>query len=888
MYSTSWYTRQWTTLLLTCFLFIIGLSLFWKGFFGAPNTLTGFSTTSDIKFPYDLCGIQPAGLPDPREDHLPLKLVFVLIDALRYEFIKAPQFQFVNSLLAAGGALLFRSRTYSPTVTLPRVKTLITGTVPGFSDLLVNLNAKELQGDNFIHQAYSSGKKISFYGDNTWLKILPHHFHRHDGTSSFFVSDYTEVDHNVSRHIPSELKASDWDMLILHYLGLDHIGHSHGPASPLIGKKLSEMDNILKLIYERLRKRERENFLVVITGDHGMSRTGSHGGVSENEIMTPLVFIPTQKWTLNQKPPVSTVSQVDIAATLSLLLGLPIPKCSCGVMLSDIFHSANYSSNERLFLMQYNLHQVYRVYQYQHGSEAPLSDKAKATLCSYLNQSIYSHYANSKDCLQLEGEFHSVMSEIRDVLLRSTGFNMNLVLTGTSATWLSSLTLFLAFLGTNQRLPARVPRFTATNAVLSITVSLFQHCILCAAFPSAESCRGVFLGLFILLSAVAVCLLCAFLHLPFGSLTNCEMTHSLIPLVTIFHAATFASSSFIEEEHLTWYFLTATVTVVLSYKLFWRTIDQDPWVLIRRACCILLLLRILRSWNSTGYQWGHLPDTADWLAEAAHKPVLAILILAGIIAVILASVRRDRPLYSFFFYLALLDICFYKLKFIFYEDSTGVENLYWYIPLLIAVGLLHRLHGGSRYDLLVSFVDSWSLLSFVLHFPQNTPMFALIIILERTLNNFLSSIKVSVPLRTAIYYWYGMSSFFNQGNSNSMSTISVAAGYVGVSDYSPFIVGLLMFCHTYSGFAYWLLMLWTRIAEPVKDGQAPPSFGARIVVFNLLVLLKFGTTAWYLVLMIIQRYHLFVQSVFSPKLAYECAHCVAILLLTITPAIILT
>ena len=41
--------------------------------------------------------------------------------------------------------------------------------------------------------------------------------------------DFTEVDRNVTRHVPGELSNSDWNTLILHYLGLDHIGHKGGP-----------------------------------------------------------------------------------------------------------------------------------------------------------------------------------------------------------------------------------------------------------------------------------------------------------------------------------------------------------------------------------------------------------------------------------------------------------------------------------------------------------------------------------------------------------------------------------------------------------------------------------------------------------------------------------
>lgn len=41
--------------------------------------------------------------------------------------------------------------------------------------------------------------------------------------------DFTEVDNNVTRHIPDELQRDDWSALIMHYLGLDHIGHKSGP-----------------------------------------------------------------------------------------------------------------------------------------------------------------------------------------------------------------------------------------------------------------------------------------------------------------------------------------------------------------------------------------------------------------------------------------------------------------------------------------------------------------------------------------------------------------------------------------------------------------------------------------------------------------------------------
>lgn len=61
-----------------------------------------------------------------------------------------------------------------------------------------------------------------------------------------------QVDNNVTRHLDSTLKRDDWDVLILHYLGLDHIGHISGPHSSLVRPKLLEMDDVLKKIHGSL------------------------------------------------------------------------------------------------------------------------------------------------------------------------------------------------------------------------------------------------------------------------------------------------------------------------------------------------------------------------------------------------------------------------------------------------------------------------------------------------------------------------------------------------------------------------------------------------------------------------------------------------------------
>lgn len=48
------------------------------------------------------------------------------------------------------------------------------------------------------------------------------------------------------------------------------------------------------------------------------------------------------------------------------------------------------------------------------------------------------------------------------------------------------------------------------------------------------------------------------------------------------------------------------------------------------------------------------------------------------------------------------------------------------------------------------------------------------------------------------FVWMSSMIFDCQGNSNSLASIDVAAGYVGLVDYQPVTVGLFLAAHTYS------------------------------------------------------------------------------------------
>lgn len=103
-----------------------------------------------------------------------------------------------SSLIRDGSALPFTAHATSPTITMPRVKAMTTGSIPSFLDVILNFAESDTTStlatqDTWLAQikAKQYGDKngtLVMYGDDTWLKLFPDFFQRADGTSSFFVS----------------------------------------------------------------------------------------------------------------------------------------------------------------------------------------------------------------------------------------------------------------------------------------------------------------------------------------------------------------------------------------------------------------------------------------------------------------------------------------------------------------------------------------------------------------------------------------------------------------------------------------------------------------------------------------------------------------------------
>eukprot|EP00736_Rhodelphis_marinus_P009316 Rmarinus@m.16284 len=138
------------------------------------------------------------------------KTVVILVDGLRSDLVTKHRpdhpMPITTGLLHSGHAVGYPVRAPAPTVTLPRLKAMFTGTLPNFMEIFFNFGDGRVEAPpSTIQSLFEHGRHVAFYGDNTWFRIFPDKFVRSEGVHSFVVTDTEEVDFNVTRALDFEL-----------------------------------------------------------------------------------------------------------------------------------------------------------------------------------------------------------------------------------------------------------------------------------------------------------------------------------------------------------------------------------------------------------------------------------------------------------------------------------------------------------------------------------------------------------------------------------------------------------------------------------------------------------------------------------------------------------
>ncbi|SLM39831.1 Type I phosphodiesterase/nucleotide pyrophosphatase/phosphate transferase, partial [Lasallia pustulata] len=721
------------------------------------------------------------------------KVVFMVVDALRSDFIYSANsgFGFTQSL------------------TISRIKAMTTGSSPSFLDVILNLADSEAAStladeDTWLARlkAKESGKLV-FYGENTWLQLFPDTFDRTDGVSTFYVPDFTEVDKNVTRHVADELRNDDWSALVMHFPGMDHVGHKGGPNSPYMLPKQREMDGIIQQIYAAIeREAHLESTLLVVGGDHGMNDKGNHGGSSPAETSPALLFMsPHFKSISNgQESPTiagarrfdyhTIIEQSDVVPTLAGLMGFPLPVNNLGVFIPD-FLPLWKKGDDHVRLLLHNGRQMMNVF--------------KATNPSSLVDGDFQD-VNCQDIFSDGNELACLWQRVEDQVMTAGESNPS----------------------PEDVLPVLYTFCRRAQQIIGVTVSNLSLPLLSYGIGSA-------------LAAVLLSLLA---HYPFGSVRNADGL--AFGVFTALHGLTMFASRYVEEEHHFWYWSSLAW---LGYLCFGRTMRRGGALV---SALPLIFQSVTQCWNQSG-------DTQYRVADIVHEYLFRhplILWTLGAATYIATGIRLSTHLVkgrwrapASLAHLATAALCLIAFIFKFSSTARDTPELVVFAPRyflevlqqldlaltaravfsgLVAslVYLVLQSRGSNKRmeeETLAGMLELVNIYLMTQSRAKNIPLF---LIFRFQLDQLLSLPPPLTPIQTSLStLLLAQSSFFAFGTSNAISSIDLSNGYNGITGYDALGVGIQVLLGNWAGPIWWtcaglrLLFRSTELERPLRRRQ---------------------------------------------------------------------
>lgn len=917
------------------------------------------------------------------------KLVFIIIDALRVDFVPTildpltnrSRMKFAEQILKTHG-LGLQSVATIPTVTLARVKAILSGCLPSFMDYILNLNAYSFNSDNLVEQFYRQNKSIVFYGDDTWGKLFsPTMFHRMNLTSSLFAKDYVEVDSNVTWNVKQDLKRlNEWDVMMLHYLGVDHIGHLYGDQSDLLPSKFAEMDSVFKEIYNSIISLD-ESYLIVITGDHGMTKIGNHGGNTRDETHTALLFYSTNqshiipsngtkfKFYDDLSLEERTILQIDIAPTVAALFNLPYPVKSQGRIISTVLERFNVPQSEHLCHLHQNAINVQHLI--QRNAE---KKKEEAKLKSMFMDALSYHYlhAHNRNDKPEEREYNYERSRTMYQKFISK-VQRQYVKKATNRSIFSMLTFAIVVCYMTIGTLIYIEYNHNANSILFRKPFHFKHLFQLERWLPTIPCEDqVDYGN----------MASYFVHLRFFASLPARM---LMLLFVITNLVFMGSTNFMEYEHLYWHTLASfilffkLIITIRGYYSFsncrWKSIVmvlQHYKNTIIRLGLAIFLLKLMIMWRiplineDDIEQW----DFVSWLSKRESKRALSSIYIISLVGVgVFTSAKSSLGRPPGIFISALVCVLLYRssigsiasfkpfvppilLRLILSHSNTYAQLVYFHVVLIVLYCFVlkmkdhfpirnrtirsllikwnHFVHSdkstrSSSIDcskFLHAFLLIWVFMSSLLLEAPNLPLFAANILLEKLIYFSFGSDPELPQLETnylykqmfyrlGTYTIFAFSSFYQIGNTNSLSTVNVNPCFIGLSSYLPIPCTMFMIISIYSTFVYWYIMFFVRLQQDLmpnltkRDDESDSDEDARprmetvkkpiilnyctfYSIINLIIIQRLSIMAMNMTVTFILRDHLFIWSVICPKLLYEIIFTALSLKITVIMSIIFT
>ncbi len=259
------------------------------------------------------------------------KVILILSDGLRYD-AAVDGMGFLGHLVETKQASLYEVQGELPSLSRPMYETVHTGLPSSEHGIVANSIIRRSTRPNIFSLAVQDGKitaAAAYYWfselynrapydpiddrevDDPSLAIQPGRFYTRD--------EYP--DQELFNTAAMLARRYEPDYLLVHPMGMDFAGESFGADSSKYRNHASRQDTWLA---PSILDWKEKGYNILVTGDHGVNADHSHGGTTRDVRQVPLFLI---------RPGVSesgntgqVVSQLQIAPTILLLLGLPVPK----------------------------------------------------------------------------------------------------------------------------------------------------------------------------------------------------------------------------------------------------------------------------------------------------------------------------------------------------------------------------------------------------------------------------------------------------------------------------------------------------------------------------------------------------------------------------------
>lgn len=277
---------------------------------------------------------EPLGDILSSETRLPRRVVFVLIDSLRYDTaLDAQVMPFLNTLRPQGAWAKMHSRP--PSYSEPGYTVLFTGAWPDLSDgPTLNLEYPDIPTwtqDNLFSAAKRAGLRTAVSGFYWFEKLIP----QQDVDFSFYTSgEDAAADRAVVDAALPWLREVSAEFMLIHLDQVDYAGHHEGgPRDPRWNAAAQRADDLLREIAATL---DFSQDALLVVSDHGQIDRGGHGGNEAVVLTEPFLLVGA-----GVVPGVyPDVNMIDVAPTVALMLGANLPASAQGFPLLEMLSIA--------------------------------------------------------------------------------------------------------------------------------------------------------------------------------------------------------------------------------------------------------------------------------------------------------------------------------------------------------------------------------------------------------------------------------------------------------------------------------------------------------------------------------------------------------------------